>query len=193
MKVINWIMQNYMQIFAIIGAFYSAALMIVKLTRTPKDDEALEKVGAFIKALSVVFGLDTRQGLNIKTNTEADFPTAAGAGKILSILFLCMLMAGCAGLSKLTPQEKGLVVCDDFMTQHFQLQQQSQAILADAAAPAGIKKIVAEEINPKINKLHGLIVDYCTIVVAGGAPSTAIITQTIADIMALFAKTAVKT
>jgi SepF-like predicted cell division protein (DUF552 family) len=54
----NWIKEHYIDVFAAIGALYTAARLIVALTPTKKDDEALEKVGIWLKAIAKIFGLD---------------------------------------------------------------------------------------------------------------------------------------
>ena len=51
------------EISAIIGGIYIIARAIVYLTPTPKDDEALKKVGKWLKVLKVVIGLDLAQGI----------------------------------------------------------------------------------------------------------------------------------
>lgn len=43
-------------------AMYIIARIIVILTPTPKDDEALEKVSGLVRALAKTFGLDLKQG-----------------------------------------------------------------------------------------------------------------------------------
>ena len=62
----EWIQANYIEVFAIIGMAYSLGLAIVKLTPTPKDDEALEKVASWLKFIAKIFGLDLKQGINKK-------------------------------------------------------------------------------------------------------------------------------
>ena len=51
------------EISAIIGALYVIARVIVALTPTPQDDEALKKVAKWIKLLTMVTGLNIKQGL----------------------------------------------------------------------------------------------------------------------------------
>lgn len=48
---------------AMIGALYTAARVIVAMTPTPQDDEALKKVGKWLQALRVIVGLDLKQGI----------------------------------------------------------------------------------------------------------------------------------
>lgn len=45
--MIDWIMENYMSLWAILGAVVTVASLVVPLTPTPKDDSAL----AFLKKL----------------------------------------------------------------------------------------------------------------------------------------------
>lgn len=54
------------EFLAIIGAAYMLALAVVKLTPTPKDDRAVEKVKGWILAISVLFGLNPFQGVDTK-------------------------------------------------------------------------------------------------------------------------------
>lgn len=98
-----------------------------------------------------------------------------------------ILLAGCAGIAKMTPQERGRTFCNDFMTQYESLHKQSLAILASEEATDDTKIMVAKQINPKLNRLKPLIVDYCQLVLSGGTPSADAITALIADISGLFA------
>ena len=50
--------------FAIVGALYAIARVIVALTPTPKDNIALEKIGVQLRAIAKVFGLDLTQGIS---------------------------------------------------------------------------------------------------------------------------------
>ena len=59
-----WIKEHYVDIFAIIGACYSVARMIVALTPTEKDDVVIEKAGAFLRTIAKMFGLNLEQGIN---------------------------------------------------------------------------------------------------------------------------------
>lgn len=56
----DWINENWEHILAAVGALYLAALAIVKLTPTPKDDEALAKVATVAKGVALVFGLKAK-------------------------------------------------------------------------------------------------------------------------------------
>lgn len=70
----EWIKNNWEHVLALVGAAYVLALAIVKLTPTPRDDEALEKVSVFLRALAVIFGLNLKQGIS-----AAQAPPAAEA------------------------------------------------------------------------------------------------------------------
>ena len=63
----DWIIAHWKDIAAGLGALYALALVIVKLTPTPKDDEALAKVTPILRILAKVFGLCLKQGINKKT------------------------------------------------------------------------------------------------------------------------------
>lgn len=58
----QWIADNGERILAVLGAAYALALVIVKLTPTPKDDAALEKVSGVVRVIAGLFGLDLKQG-----------------------------------------------------------------------------------------------------------------------------------
>lgn len=53
MQIWNWITSNWTEIVAAIGGIVLAARIIVKLTPTPADDSALEKVVNFLKTLGL--------------------------------------------------------------------------------------------------------------------------------------------
>ncbi len=96
----DWIMENYVEIFAVIGAAYSLTLMIVNLTPTPKDNYALEKVGVVLKVLAKLFGLDLTQGINTK-GIEGP-PRKKGRryydGVMSLMIFIILVGPGCATL-----------------------------------------------------------------------------------------------
>lgn len=50
----NWILENYQAVFAIIGAIVSVASMIVALTPSQKDDALIGKIIAVLDKLSIV-------------------------------------------------------------------------------------------------------------------------------------------
>jgi len=63
MNVFGWILEHYIELFAVLGGAYSVARMVVALTPSTKDDEDLENhVGKYIKMLAAIFGLDFEQG-----------------------------------------------------------------------------------------------------------------------------------
>jgi hypothetical protein len=64
--IMEWINAHWKDIAAGIGALYALALVIVKLTPTPKDDEALKKVSVILKVIAKVFGLNLKQGITKK-------------------------------------------------------------------------------------------------------------------------------
>ncbi|MGA1114559.1 MAG: hypothetical protein ACO3TI_06380 [Aquiluna sp.] len=53
MNIWNWITANWTEIVAALGGIVLAARIIVKLTPTPADDSALEKVVNFLKTLGL--------------------------------------------------------------------------------------------------------------------------------------------
>ncbi len=53
MNIWNWITANWTEIVAALGGIVLAARIIVKLTPTPADDSALEKVINFLKTLGL--------------------------------------------------------------------------------------------------------------------------------------------
>jgi hypothetical protein len=171
----EWIMANYQNIFAIIGAAYTLALLVVKITPTPKDNEALEKVSVVLKAIAKVFGLDLTQGINTK-----------GLSSLPIIIFMCLVFAGCAGWQKLTVQEKARVTCEDAMSQYEALHKQSVSLTADVSVKNEDKMFIATKINPKLNKLKPLIVSYCEAAVRGTKPSDDDIIAAISGIVNLF-------
>jgi hypothetical protein len=53
MNIWNWITANWTEIVAALGGIVLAARIIVKMTPTPADDTALEKVVNFLKTLGL--------------------------------------------------------------------------------------------------------------------------------------------
>ena len=51
-----WFTEHWMEIIAAIGAAVMLARIVVKITPTPKDDTALEKVVAFLKTIGLHVG-----------------------------------------------------------------------------------------------------------------------------------------
>lgn len=105
---------------------------------------------------------------------------AVRTGFVFLALLLCV---GCVGLSKLTPNERALVYCDDMITQYEAFHTQSLRIMADEKVSIDTKRLVAERINPKINALKPLITDYCRMAIRGGTPTQEQINTLITDII----------
>ena len=59
MGLINWFTnkEHIEAIFAVLGAIYTLALTVVKLTPTPKDDELLDKVYGFFHRIAGSIGV----------------------------------------------------------------------------------------------------------------------------------------
>jgi hypothetical protein len=57
MSVVNFVKDNSGDILKALGALYTALLIIVKLTPTPKDDELLSKATGFILKIAGFFGV----------------------------------------------------------------------------------------------------------------------------------------
>ena len=92
MAMLEWIQSNWVNILAVIGGLYAAARAIVALTPTPKDDEALSKVGTALKALAKLMGLDLKQGVT------KDSGGSKGVGMlILGALLVSLFLTGCGG------------------------------------------------------------------------------------------------
>ena len=58
----EWIKNHYIDVFAVVGALYAAARIVVAWTPTKKDDKALSKIGVWIKAIAKLFGLEFDDG-----------------------------------------------------------------------------------------------------------------------------------
>ncbi len=56
-EVVGWIVANWGDILKALGALYAALLIVVKLTPTPKDDQALSKISGFILKIVGFFGI----------------------------------------------------------------------------------------------------------------------------------------
>lgn len=52
----QWVLDNWLQIFAAILAVHAAASAIAALTPTPKDDEILKKIKGWINVLALNVG-----------------------------------------------------------------------------------------------------------------------------------------
>jgi len=53
MQIWTWITSNWTEIVAAVGGIVLAARIIVKLTPTPADDSALEKIVNFLKGVGL--------------------------------------------------------------------------------------------------------------------------------------------
>jgi hypothetical protein len=72
------------------------------------------------------------------------------------------------------------------MTQYEALHTQSLRITSDPNVAQETKTYVITTINPKLNRAHGIIVDYCTYATTGQAPSPDQITAALTEVIALF-------
>lgn len=68
--MIEWVKNNAQDVLAIIGAAYVLASLIVRLTPTPRDDEALRKVSVVLRTIATVFGLDLKVGTEKKAEPK---------------------------------------------------------------------------------------------------------------------------
>ena len=64
--MIDWIQTNYEAVFAILGALYTLARLVVALTPTPADNAAVETAAGWLKTIGKLFGLDLTQGIDTK-------------------------------------------------------------------------------------------------------------------------------
>jgi hypothetical protein len=107
--------------------------------------------------------------------------------KATFLLMLCILLVGCAGMAKMTPQERSRTLCADFMVQYEGWHKESLRILAADKVDKDIKLAVARNINPRLNQLHSIIVTYCEMAVEGQTvPSSDQIVALMTEITALF-------
>lgn len=90
--IVDWITNNLTDVLAVLGALYLVALFVVKLTPTPRDDEALKEVSGLLRAVAKVFGLDLKQGREKKLKPKRP------DGEILGIVLVgsMLLLPGCA-------------------------------------------------------------------------------------------------
>jgi hypothetical protein len=61
---------NIQNLCVIVAAVYIIARIIVAVTPTPKDDEALKKVNVLLRTVAKAIGLDLKQGINIKEKKD---------------------------------------------------------------------------------------------------------------------------
>jgi len=92
MDAITWIKDNWIELMALWGAIYTVALFVVKLTPTPKDNDALDKVNGFVRGLCKFFGLDVKQGVESKVNNR---PRPTAGTYMLLVACLLSLSVGC--------------------------------------------------------------------------------------------------
>lgn len=112
----EWFQLHWDDILAVLGAAYTLALLIVKLTPTPKDDRAVDKIGSIVLLICKVFGLTPFQGLRKTTaaspSAAEDTPPPSKRPTALSIIFLtCLLtLASCATFKTLHKDPRAEVV-----------------------------------------------------------------------------------
>lgn len=97
----SWIVENEVRILAVLGLAYALARVFVKLTPTPKDDEALEGVSVFIRGLAAVFGLKivTQQEKDERAAAKEDRKSGRASVEVLLVVALVVLALagmGCA-------------------------------------------------------------------------------------------------
>lgn len=61
MEVISFLSENYVEIFAAIGALLTFANVVAKLTPTQKDDNIIEKIRKFFDKMSDLFLPDVQK------------------------------------------------------------------------------------------------------------------------------------
>lgn len=64
MEVFNWIKDNWNDVLAIYGGVVAICTIIVKLTKTEKDDIILNKVISFLDLFSTAFKNQDKEKLN---------------------------------------------------------------------------------------------------------------------------------
>ena len=52
----NWVIDHWVEIIAVLGSLHALASAITALTPTPKDDEFVSKVYKMIESLALVIG-----------------------------------------------------------------------------------------------------------------------------------------
>jgi len=98
----EWIQAHWTEIMAIVGGAYAVALVIVKLTPTPKDDKAMGNVNVLLKLIAAAFGLDLKQGLNSKPPSIK---------LVLPFLLPLFLLGGCVNTG-LSDGQKLIIAAD---------------------------------------------------------------------------------
>jgi hypothetical protein len=81
--------------------------------------------------------------------------------KTIAATIALLFLMGCAGFGKLSTADKLKVVCDDTLTQYEALYAKSLAITSDPETSETTKKYVITKINPQLNKVKPMILQYC--------------------------------
>lgn len=103
MEALTWIWEHGEELLAILAALVTAASVITKLTPTPKDDEVLRVIVAWISALHPKGAGWLKMPLTPPRKSEGDDRRGppAGGGTSLLLVVTCFVMAplvnGCAG------------------------------------------------------------------------------------------------
>lgn len=64
MNIVNWVMNNWVEISAAVSGIVVAARIVVKLTPTPKDDNALAFVIGLLKHVGLTSDTIVKKPLN---------------------------------------------------------------------------------------------------------------------------------
>lgn len=101
MTKIQWLVENFEHVLAVIGAAYALALLIVKLTPTPKDDEALEKVSVLVRSVAGLFRLKipTQEEKDRKATLAIDQEKKGEGGRALVDLLIVLTLGLAMGAS----------------------------------------------------------------------------------------------
>jgi len=108
--MVDWIVAHYVEIFALLGAIYTAARIIVALTPTPKDDEVVGALWRVVQALAKLVGLDPQQGLR---SGKGSVPPPPPAG-VAAFIALSLLLGGCGAEWREDPKAELLVAQKTF-------------------------------------------------------------------------------
>jgi hypothetical protein len=81
--------------------------------------------------------------------------------KTVIVTLLVILLTACAGFNKLSNTDKLKVVCDDTLTQYEQLYSKSLAITQNPNTTTETRKYVITQINPLLNQVKPMILQYC--------------------------------
>jgi len=74
--MLAWLTEHIDDVMAIIGTAYALALLVVKLTPTPRDDRAVDQVYGWVKGICAIFGLTPYQGVVKPEKTTGYRPKA---------------------------------------------------------------------------------------------------------------------